>query len=181
MFNSITVDKLDAKKGDEIKSAISSISNMKDKNKVLPLVFNNTTGDLRISLELAKLAHDSKVDLLNEAHGVIDASGCVLFSAGLKGERHASIDTVFRPFDSEAKSQKGERLSPQNQSILSALKTFEAHGKKLKGVISDNQELSSFEAKSIRIVDKVDKLESKYRDNSSGKKKKSGKKFSKRK
>jgi hypothetical protein len=176
MYSSIIVDKLDSTKGDEIKSAISSISSMKGKDKVLPLVFSNTTGDLGISLELAKLAHTSKVDLLTEAHGIIDASGCVLFSAGLKGERHASIDTIFKPFDSEVKSQKGERLSPQNQSILSALKTFEVHGKKLKGVISDSQELSSFEAKSLRIVDKVDKLESKYRDKSSNKKKSSKKK-----
>lgn len=180
MINSINVDILDAKKADEIKSAISSLSNIKGKDKTLPLIFKNTKGDLSLSLDLAKFAHASKVDLLTEAHGAIDASGCVLFSAGLKGERHASIDTTFKPFDCEDKSQKDERLSPKNQSILSALKTFEAHGKKLKGVISDNQELSCFEAKALRIVDKIDRLESKYRDDTSGKKKKSKRRASRR-
>jgi len=176
----IIVENLDSNKVDEIKTAVSSLATSRDKVKELPIVLNNTKGDYKLALDLAKFVHASKVDLLVNASGTNDAAGTILAVAGKKGTRHASFDAIFVPFDAESSTKRGERLSPQNQSILSALKSFEAHGRGLKSIFSYSQKLSAFEAKSLRIVDKVDRIESKYKDDSS-KKSKSGKKSSKRK
>ena len=176
----IIVNDLDFNKVEEIKTAISTIAASQDKDKQLSLVLNNTKGEASLALDLAKFVNASKVDLIINASGTNDVAGTILAVAGKKGERRASFDATFIPFDTLSKTSRGERLSPRNQSILSALKSFEAHGRGLKSVFNCSQELSAFEAKSLRIVDKIDRIKSKYKDDSS-KKSRSSRKSSKRK
>lgn len=160
----IIVNDLDIKKVEEIKTAISTTEATRKGAKELSLVLNNTKGDYKLALEIVKLVNRSNVDLLVDVSGTNDASGTLLAVAGKQGERRASSDAIFVPFVAESNTRRSERLSPQNQSILSTLKDFQAHGRGLKTVFSGSQALSAFEAKSLRIVDKVDRIQSKYKE-----------------
>lgn len=171
----MTVEQLDSKTAEEISQAVSDLSKMKGGKKQLPIVLFNTTGDYKLALGLAKTIHASNVDLIIEAHGTLDAAGTLLAASGKKGERRASLDAVFTPFEKNEKSVRPDRLSPKNQSVLSTLGKLNANRRKLKTLAPKAEDLSSFEAKALNIVDIVDSFKSKYpRDDS-----KKGKSFSK--
>jgi len=175
MRNVITVEKLDSKKAEEIAQAVSDLSKAKGSKKQLPLVLNNTTGDYKLAIDLAKTIHASKVDLTIEVHGNLDAAGTLLAASGKTGERHASSDAVFTPFEENKKSVRPDRLSPKNQSVLATLGKLNANRRRLKTLAPKAEDLSAFEAKALSIIDKVDSFKSKYpRDNS-----KKGKSFKK--
>lgn len=184
MQKTFIVEQLDSKTADEIAKAVSDLSKTKGSNKQLPLVLNNTSGDYKLAIDLAKTIHASNVDVTIEAHGTLDASGTLLAASGKKGERHASLDAVFTPFEENTKSVRTDRLSPKNQSVLATLGTLNANRRKLKTLAPKAENLSAFEAKALSIIDKVNSFKSKYpRDNSKKAKsfrKSSGKKSSKR-
>jgi len=175
MKNVIIVEQLDSQKAEEIAQAVSDLSKAKGSKKQLPLVLNNTNGDYKLAINLAKKIHASKVDLMIEAHGTLDSAGTILAAAG--GERHASVDTVFSPFEKNTKSVRTDRLSPKNQSVLATLGTLNANRRRLKTLAPKAEDLSAFEAKALNIIDKVDSFKSKYPREDS-KKKKSFKKSS---
>ena len=167
MRNVIKVEQLDSKTAEEIAQAVSDLSKQRGSNKQLPLVLNSTNGDYKLAIGLAKKIHDSNVDLIIEAHGTLDAAGTLLAASGKKGERHASSDAVFTPFEENKKSVRPDRLSPKNQSVLATLGKLNANRRKLKTLAPKAEDLSAFEAKALNIVDKVDSFKSKYpRDNS---------------
>ena len=184
MQNVITVEQLDSKKAEEIAQAVSDLSKAKGSNKQLPLVLNNTTGDYKLAIDLAKTIHDSNIDLIIEARGTLDACGTILCACGMKGSRSASVDTVFALFEDNTKSVREARLTPKNQAVLSTLSSLRANRRRLKNIAPKAENLSAFEAKALDVIDRVDRFQSKYSKVKSvtGKsfKKSSGKKSSKR-
>lgn len=170
MLKSILVEQLDSKKAEEIAKAISELSKSRGGSKKLSLVLNNTTGDYVLAIDLAKSLQNSKVDLIIEASGNLDAAGTILAASGKQGERKASLDAVFTPFELNTKSAMGERLTPKNQSVLATLSYLMANRRKLKSFAPKAEKLSAFESKSFGIVDTVERFESKYKNKSSKRK-----------
>ena len=162
MVNVITVEQLDSKKAEEIAQAVSDLSKTKGASKQLSLVLDNTKGDYKLAINLAKTIHASKVDVIVEARGDLDSSGCILVALGKKGERRASLDAVFTPFEVNTKSVRGERLTPKNQAVLSTLSSLRANRRRLKSIAPKAENLSAFEAKALDVVDRVDRFQSKY-------------------
>ncbi len=167
MSNFIQVEQLDSKKAEEIEQAISDLSNSQMKDATLPLVLDNTKGEIKLAVELAKKIHASKVDVIIEAHGNLDAAGTILAAAGKKGMRHASFDTVFAPFEPNTKSVRRERLTSKNQSVLSALGNLEANRRRLNRIAINAEDVSAFEAKSLNLVDEIEKFQRKLTDTDS--------------
>jgi hypothetical protein len=185
MYNHIIVEQLDSKKAEEIAEAVSVLSKEKGKVKQLFLMLNNTKGDFKLAIDLAKTIHASNVDVTVEAHGVLDSAGTILTALGKKGERYASLDTIFTPFEDNTKSVREARLTPKNQAVLSTLSSLRANRRRLKIIAPKAENLSAFEAKALDVIDRVDRFQSKYFDvnsvaGKSSKKKSSGKKSSKR-
>lgn len=167
MLKSLIVDKLDSKKATEIEQMISGLSKGSGSNKQLSLVLDNTEGDYMLAIDLAKKIKASNIDLIIEARGSIDSAGTILATAGKDGERKASLDAIFTPFEENEKSIRKNRLTPKNQLILKTLGYLKANRRQLKSIAPKSETLSPFEARALNIVDKVEEFESKEKKDES--------------
>ena len=183
MLKTFTVVQLDSKTVAEIENIISALSKAKGSNKRLPLVLNGTCGDFKLAIDLARKFRASGIKLSIEAHGLLDSAGTILATLGEKGERRASLDAVFTPFESNEKSIRKDRLTPKNQSVLATLGSLKANRRRLKSIASKAENLSSFEARALNIIDSVDGIDNAVEEKPRKVKtfrKSSGKKSSKR-
>jgi ATP-dependent protease ClpP protease subunit len=175
--DSFKVQVLDSALADQIKNKLDEISKSEETPKQLHLELFNTTGPIRLGVEIVRMAHELKIELLTHAVGKLSSCGTVLLAGGKLGKRSAALQSTFVLNDAESeKIGRYKKVNNPNIGIMEyMLQRDTDKRRRVKQTLSSMNVLSAFEAKSLGLIDELDGFESMYQAEFDAMKKKTAK------
>lgn len=164
MNTSFKVQNLDKSMADQIKSSIDEISKSEASPKQLTLELDSTTGELILAVEIVRMAHELKVELLTKASGKLSSAGTVIAGAGKIGRRSAGLQTLLVLNDAESeKLGKFRKVANPNLGIMEYMLVRTTTKKRgVKQALASMNVITSFEAVELGILDTLEGFESMY-------------------
>lgn len=163
-MNTFKVQNLDKSMADQIKSSIEEISKSEETPKQLTLELDSTTGDLLLAVEIVRMAHGLKVELITRASGKLSSAGTVLAGGGKIGRRSAGLQTQLVLNDAESeKIGKFRKVANPNLGLMEYMLVRTTNKKRgVKQALASMNVISSFEALELGILDTLEGFESMY-------------------
>ncbi|HMR41937.1 MAG TPA: hypothetical protein PKA90_16085 [Ignavibacteria bacterium] len=156
---------MDSKTIDDINDSIDDLEK-KAGEQFLELEMKSPTGDIHDASEISATIHDTKnVNMIPIVSGNVDIACTILTAAGKPGSREAKFGTKFNlskdgPYPT---STTPSGLSDEDKTTYEALTVMTGKGKTILEYMKKGNPISTAEAKKCRIIDKIQKFKSKYR------------------
>ena len=117
-----------------------------------------------LAVEIVRMAHGMKVELLTKALGKLSAAGTVLAGGGKIGRRSAGLQTLFVLNDAESeKIGKFRKVANPNLGLMDYMLVRATSKKRgVKQALASMNVISSFEAVELGILDTLEGFESMY-------------------
>lgn len=163
MQEKITIQNINQDIVNQIRPIVEGLKASEEEVKELVIEINAATGDIKLAWDLIREIHSSNVDLITSSRGNISAAGMILAAAGKPGYRFAELGTTFILNGLDPKQGKFKKVENTDAGVLEfILDKFQVRKRVMKEMLGTRNVISSVDAYTAKIIDKVDDFTSKY-------------------